>query len=286
MRDREMKQLKLAMIELPPVKTMGVETRSSGKQNREHCNNPKAGLHSVFDYCYRDAANYKAWGALLLEGRISKKNICLIVSKLEGGEFFIAEQLTIPTLYHGLWVLSGGPTDEDHVWHQFHELRPATDEELSLPVWGTINELVARFQVSNGGMKAINFIGVLEMIKITCFHYTGALFSAIDPEIAAGHPDYERNYRLLEWIRQASMFGGFLASLGIWALALEGVVLKGELTAVLEASRRGVPVSQILQERDASSGMMAFGEGLEVMYLEFIGSKSIFLSRQNHQPSR
>lgn len=164
----------------------------------------------------------------------------------------------------------------------------------------------------------------------------GALFSAIDPEIAAGHADYERNYRLLEFVRQAVLFGGFLVSLGLWlatcflllkskrrsamwmALAVFGplgfaalamlndrepapadvhhalrarlgavlrvvyefilflgmwtaafaaTALKEALTAILEANRRGVPLGQIMQERDASSGMWAFGEGLEAMYL-------------------
>ena len=162
------------------------------------------------------------------------------------------------------------------------------------------------------------------------------VFTAIDPEIAARHADYERNYRLLESLWQAILFGGFLATLGLWlvacflllkskrrslvwlaaavfgpvgfaALAMlddrephpadvhhafrarlapvlrvayEGFLFVGfwtaafaaialweEWTAIFEASRRGVPVALILQERDASSGMMAFGEGLEAMYL-------------------
>ena len=100
---------------------------------------------SIFDYCYRDAGNYKAWGMLLLEGVALKEDIKRIVSVLDGGEFFIAEQLAMPTLYHELWQFSDGPTTEDHVWHQFHELRKATKKELTLPVWGTVSELVARF---------------------------------------------------------------------------------------------------------------------------------------------
>lgn len=164
----------------------------------------------------------------------------------------------------------------------------------------------------------------------------GTLFSAIDSEIAARHAHYERNYRLLEGLRHAILYGGFLASLGLWlaacflllkarcravgwmALAIFGplgfaalamlddraphpadihhalrarlaplvraayegllfvgiwtaafaaVALQEEWTAILEAGRRGVPVAQIMQERDASSGMWAFSEGLEAMYL-------------------
>lgn len=99
----------------------------------------------VFEYCYRDVANYKAWGALLVEGPASEEAIERIVSVLESREFFIAEQLDIPATYHELWKYSGRPTIDDHVWHEYHQLRQPTGEELLLPVWGTVTELVARF---------------------------------------------------------------------------------------------------------------------------------------------
>jgi hypothetical protein len=100
---------------------------------------------SVFDYLYRDASNYKAWGSLLLEGSATKEDIGELRARLDGGEFFIAEQVGIPTLYAELWKLSDGPSDDDHVWHTFHELRPASPEDMSKQPWGQVVELVARF---------------------------------------------------------------------------------------------------------------------------------------------
>ena len=99
----------------------------------------------VFEYCYRDASNYKAWGVLLIERSGSEELIERIVSSLESREFFIAEQVGILPMYGELWKFSGGPNTDDHVWHEFHQIRQPTNEEHSLPVWGTANELADRF---------------------------------------------------------------------------------------------------------------------------------------------
>lgn len=164
----------------------------------------------------------------------------------------------------------------------------------------------------------------------------GMLFSLINPEIAAGHPNYVRNYHLLNLLKITSFWASvacaavlwmlacflvirskkrsqlwlFLAALGplgfavlatlndrdtaetdryarfvrkmnwflrgvyelcafllIWELAYEAMVLKSTLMIRYEAVTTGVSVAQIMSIRDASSGMWAFGEGLEVMYL-------------------
>lgn len=100
---------------------------------------------SIFDYLYRDAGNYKAWGSLLLEGRASETDIKALQSCLDSEEFFIAEQVGIPPLYAELWEYSGGPTEDDHVWHTFHELRPASSDESAAQPLCTVSELVARF---------------------------------------------------------------------------------------------------------------------------------------------
>lgn len=84
---------------------------------------------SVFDYLYCDAGNYKAWGGLLLKGNASAAEAEALQACLNGGEFFIAEQVGVPALYEELWHYSDVPTEDDHVWHTFHALRPATPDE-------------------------------------------------------------------------------------------------------------------------------------------------------------
>ena len=96
----------------------------------------------VFEYLYRDAGNFKAWGALLLKGALIDAQVGEMCSKFEGGKFFIAEQIGVPSLYQELWDYSDGPTESDHVWHEFFALRPA--EEIDLvegAPWGSASAL-------------------------------------------------------------------------------------------------------------------------------------------------
>jgi hypothetical protein len=170
----------------------------------------------------------------------------------------------------------------------------------------------------------------------------GAMFSVINPEIAAGHPNYVRNYHLLNVLKLTVMWGTaaavlvlwllvclqvirarkqsvwwlVLAALGpfglailvmlndratlkdrealesdrysrfvrkmnwlvragyelcslviVWELAWEGMVLKRALMIRLEAARTGMSVAQVIDLQNASGGMWAFSEGLEVMFL-------------------
>jgi hypothetical protein len=164
----------------------------------------------------------------------------------------------------------------------------------------------------------------------------GLLFNLIHPEIAAGHPNYARNYHLLSLLKNMSFWASvagvavlwllvcllvirskkrshlwlFLAALGpfglavlamlhdrapaetdwharfvrklnwfvragyelctfviIWVLAYEAVVLKRTLMIRYEAATTGVSTAQIIATQNASSGMWAFAEGNEVMYL-------------------
>lgn len=164
----------------------------------------------------------------------------------------------------------------------------------------------------------------------------GMLFSLINPEIAAGHPNYARNYHLLNllkimsllvsfavvailWLaacflvirsKRRSLWWLFLVALGpfgfailallndsastetdrhtrfvhslngflrvgyevcrfviIWLLAFEAMVLKRNLMILYESATTGVSTSQIIATQNASSGMWAFSEGLEVMFL-------------------
>jgi hypothetical protein len=164
----------------------------------------------------------------------------------------------------------------------------------------------------------------------------GIGFSLIHPEWAAGHPDYVRNYHLLNLLKLTFMFGSmagvgvlwvlvcflvirfknrsyvwlFFAALGplgfavlaslndlaateidsytrflrrmnlfvrsayevlsfviIWELAWQAMLLKRMLMIRYEAATTGVSIAQIIDVQNASSGMWAFGEGMEVMYV-------------------
>lgn len=95
--------------------------------------------YMVFEYLYRDAGNYKAWGELLLEGYLSEAEIERMKARFQDGEFFIPEQIGISSLCEQLWQeCQSEPSDElDHVWHEFSEIRAATNEDLArLKLWG------------------------------------------------------------------------------------------------------------------------------------------------------
>ena len=164
----------------------------------------------------------------------------------------------------------------------------------------------------------------------------GALFSLINPEIAAGHANYVRNFHLLNLLKKIVMWATaagvavlwllvclqvirakkrspswlFLAALGpfglailamlndresletdrysrfvrslnrfvrlgyelcsfviVWVLAYEGMVVKRALMIRYEAATTGSSVAQVTDLHNASGGMWAFAEGMEVMFL-------------------
>jgi hypothetical protein len=46
----------------------------------------------------------------------------------------------------------------------------------------------------------------------------GLLINSIDPELAAGHANYERNYQLLSMAKNLSMLALLLVIMGLWFL--------------------------------------------------------------------
>jgi hypothetical protein len=191
--------------------------------------------------------------------------------------------------------------------------------------------------LGSGMMKKQSVVALVLFLLIPLVTVLGGvLFSLINPEIAAGHPNYVRNYHLLSLLKILSFWASaagvavlwvlvclmvirskkrsylwlFLAALGplgfaalaslndrtaaqadsytrfvrklnwfvragyevlsfviIWELAWQAMVLKSTLMIRYEAFTTGVSTAQIIAIRDASSGMWAFGEGMEVMYL-------------------
>lgn len=101
----------------------------------------------VFEYQYRDASNYKAWGEILLSGIPSQSDIAALRACLESDVYFVAEQVGIPVVYKELWDLSGGRSSDDHALHEFVALRVATvDERKTYPLFGELSSLLKTFQ--------------------------------------------------------------------------------------------------------------------------------------------
>jgi hypothetical protein len=63
------------------------------------------------------------------------------------------------------------------------------------------------------GLAIVSFL----LIPVV-FVLGGMLFSFINPEIAAGHPNYVRNYRILHMTKMFALWGMLLENLGLWFL--------------------------------------------------------------------
>ena len=164
----------------------------------------------------------------------------------------------------------------------------------------------------------------------------GALFSLINPEVAAGHPNYVRNYHLLNLLKLTVMWATAAAVVGLWLLvclqairakkrsaswlvlaalgpfglavlamlkdresagtdrytrfvgslnwivrigyeicafvifcelAYALMVLKRNLMIRFQAATTGMSIARVIDQQNASGGMWAFAEGMEVMFL-------------------
>jgi hypothetical protein len=186
-------------------------------------------------------------------------------------------------------------------------------------------------------MKKPTVIALVLLLLIPAVLMVGGfLFSLINPEVAAGHANYARNFYLLSrlrvgiflgsgvvaailwllvffvvirskqrslwWLLSAALgplglailaalndkvpaetdrYAQFVANLNIfvrigyevcrfvaiWLLAYEAMVLKRNLMILYESATTGTSTAQIIATQNASSGMWAFGESLEVMFL-------------------
>ena len=180
-------------------------------------------------------------------------------------------------------------------------------------------------------LAIVSFLMILTVTVLAA-----VLINLIDPEIAAGTSNYERNYRLLSLANNFSMLAALLVAMGLWfltcfflvrakersygwlPLAMLGpfgliiltllsnnasahgdlyqqfigklkiylrvayelgffvvvwvgafltMVLERDLMIIYEAATTGTSTAQIIDQQNASSGMWAFREGLEVLFL-------------------
>lgn len=107
--------------------------------------------HCVFEYMYRDAGNWKTYGALLLVGDPHGSRETLR-GCFEWADLFVAEQVGVPSLCEThLIECDDGPSDLDHAYHEFVDLRAATEADFAaLKVVGSLGDLIAEMQKAAG----------------------------------------------------------------------------------------------------------------------------------------
>ncbi|MEL7720093.1 hypothetical protein AAG604_12595 [Citromicrobium bathyomarinum] len=101
--------------------------------------------YTVFEYVYRDGGNYKAFGEIWLSGTLTADDRSGLTSALECGEFFIAEQVGVPTLYSVLEDFDGS-NEDDHTWHAFVGLRDEATLPDAVAVWDEAANILAKFR--------------------------------------------------------------------------------------------------------------------------------------------
>ena len=111
--------------------------------NTESDDTKESQHYCVLDYLYRDAANWKTWGMVLLRGSLTVADLRRIESMLEAGEFFVPEQIGLESLTSARFSSTEGVSQNDHLWHEFKTIRVATTAEIvGLSVWGTTENLL------------------------------------------------------------------------------------------------------------------------------------------------
>jgi len=70
--------------------------------------------------------------------------------------------------------------------------------------------------------------------------------------------------KLKIYLRVAYELGFFMV---VWVGAYQTMVLKRDLMIIYEAATTGTSTAQIIDQQNASSGMWAFSESLEVLFL-------------------
>jgi hypothetical protein len=108
-------------------------------------------MNTIFEYMYRDAGNYKSRGKIVLIGEMSDQQLHMLRESLETDELFVAEQVGIPTLHDGLWRYGGGPTEDDHAYHEFVGVRVVPESDVcGIEPWGNVSDLLVQFQRARG----------------------------------------------------------------------------------------------------------------------------------------
>lgn len=100
-------------------------------------------MNTRFEYLYRNASNYKQWGAVVFSGVANEAIERRLAATLESFEYFIADQVRVPELF----FQDGLAPDEDQCWHEFSGLELTTEEPTDV-LARSIEAFVAECEVA------------------------------------------------------------------------------------------------------------------------------------------
>jgi hypothetical protein len=103
--------------------------------------------HCVFEYRYRDAANYKQHEDVLLSGDFDPGDVEVIEQSVGQDGWFIPEQVGLTSLQLRFAEFGAVPNVDDHVWHEFVALRGADEDDcVRLTPGGSKRDLITAFR--------------------------------------------------------------------------------------------------------------------------------------------
>lgn len=82
----------------------------------------------------------------MLEGSLTDSEQRELTGRMDGGEFFVAEQVGVPSLYADLYEFSGGRTADDQCWHEFAGFQPMDEAPEDSPIWGRTEDFLKAFR--------------------------------------------------------------------------------------------------------------------------------------------
>lgn len=77
---------------------------------------------TIVEYLYRDASNYKAFGAVALPGALTEEQIDAFREDYVDNDFLPA-QVGLPALQSELLAHGGSDGEDDHIWHEITDIR-------------------------------------------------------------------------------------------------------------------------------------------------------------------
>ena len=108
------------------------------------------------NYLYRDAANYKQFGSVLLDGTLSEEDREIVGACLDSDGTFIPEQIGWP---HPGKQMTSWPDEDDHCWAELDVEDSGTFEVIDLPAARTGETVLSTVDVWVNQMIETKSIG-------------------------------------------------------------------------------------------------------------------------------